>query len=166
VSRTKPLIYPGQLRHGIRHATGGDVAAAIKELLWDCAESQGTDPKSFLAVYCDESGNEFPAVIAGDAEDVWAIEGDGLEILVPIIPQVLQPSARYECRRFRCLVRDHSTSQVKIPFLYTLVRQRLFPNMEMNPLAPASDIQIQRAQWIIDLHDAPDYTGGKADLMI
>ena len=162
MSRTKPLIYAGQQRHGIRHAVSGDVAAVIKELLWDCpmAQDPPVDPRTFLATYCDEKGNEWPAVMAGNADDVWAIAGDGLEITVPLVPQILMPDARCEMRRFRCLVRDHSLSQDKILPLFTVVRQRRFPEMELIPLNPDHDLQIHRAQWVIDFKDMPD-TGSR-----
>jgi hypothetical protein len=167
MSRNKPLIFPGQLRHGIRHAQGGDVAAAIKELLWDCPQAQTPpiDPEQFLAVYCDDGGNRFPACIAGNAKDEWAIEGDGLEIVVPLVYKPIKAHPRCETRRFRIIVRDHSECQYKIPLLYEIVRQRLFPDMLMDPLHPDQDLQIQRAHWILDLEDMPDYNGGRAEIM-
>lgn len=159
MSRSLPPIFPGQQRHGIRFATAGDVASAIKELLWDFPEKNAQDPRTFVSTYCDENGNEWPAITAGDPEDVWAIAGDGIEINVATIPLILKTDARVETRRFRLLVRDHSICQDKIPDLFQVVRTRLFPDMTMTPLSPDQDLQIQRANWVIDFTELSDRRG-------
>jgi hypothetical protein len=158
VATRQEALLPHQRYHRIVYAEAIDIATRIRELLHDGPIACGGN--TFLAQYCTPSGAVIPACLPDNALDSYGIQGEGLEIIVPQVYLPIESTPRYECRRFRLTIKDHTSHQGAITRLYQVVRQTYFPKiMTMTPLTPDEDLQVQRAQWIIDFKEVSDYYG-------
>jgi hypothetical protein len=155
-----PLLQEDQ-RLGLVRANGIDFVQVFQHWLGDKAERSGIE---ILAKYKHTEDYSEWAVALANAEDALEIVGDGIEIIVNPIPFPL-PSDRFSYNyRWRCLVKDHSASQNKLHYAFTIVKNYLFPFSEQIPIPFDNELQINQAIWRIDRAEVPIIQNGKRKL--
>lgn len=153
----QPLLVE-QVRLGLVNAQALDFKQVFVHYLGELADKAGVE---FLAKYqYTEAYSEWAVAISNAPDDI-SIVGEGLELIVAPTPRDLG-SDRFEYnKRWRVLVKDHSTTQALIHPVFTIVQNYLFPFSECLPYVRNEELDIEQAVWRIDRPEVPVIRNGK-----
>lgn len=155
-------ILPEQKRLRIVNAQPRDLQIVFQRFLGECAENTNIN---WLARYRYTEEYSRYAVSVGNAPDDVSIEGDGLELIINPTPTSMGNDRRCFKKRWRVLVKDHSTSQTLIHPAFQVVQTYMFPFSECMPYVFNEELQIQQAIWRIDLPEVPQVRSGKRSIL-
>lgn len=147
-----------QERLGLVNAQAVDFKTVFTHYLGDIAQKAGLE---YLARYQYTPAYSNWAVAVSNAPDDVAIVGEGLELIINPTPQDLGSDAKEYKKRWRVLVKDHSTNQSLIHPVYTIVQTYLFPYSSCMPYVRNEELDIEQAIWRIDVTEVPIIRNGK-----